>query len=339
MIIFPRVPEPASLLWTENPSRRANALRDECRQIAQVKRHRPIELLCRDTEALGQQGDRSGCAVLLIHLSDICRAKGRLGPALKLTDKAEQLLQSWPENRRKHNHAVALYSLGLVHHLLGSDQEAWDFYDRALDAFQQAKEQWSRLNQTEWAACCDEVSRWIERLMSYVAATRALGGKSAIQLCALLGCWSPGENLSETDQPIVDMAIGKIELNVHLRLGNETYQLQPLDRSQSSKLAFSLREQHFVLEVLEELPNCLPEFQGADYALVNRSGQRQEQDFGTAIGRDNTVLWGKFTRDTHGRIQFEVAHPGDPLVPRIIGGEYLEEQAAGSVVGVFKKVA
>ena len=341
MIIFPRVPDPSSLLWIDNLSRRSSALREECLDIAQASRHRPIESLAQDAENLCEQGDADGCAIVMTYLADIARERGRLGPALNYSKRAEHLFAQYPQSRCKHNHAVALYALGLVHQLLGSDQEAWDYYDGALEDFDDAQTKWTSISiEDDVKDRCREAIRKIEQLMCYVRRARALGGSSAVQLLTLVGCWPLDNHAIGADHLVVEAAIERATPNLHLRVSNRDYQLRSLNNNRAPELMFRPDDEYFVLEVPEELGNIMPEFQDAEFALINQSGRDRTGKFGATVEQDSQVLWGRFVRDA-GETKFEVAYENAPLpAPRFIGEDDLnntDQRTVGSVVGVFKE--
>lgn len=351
MIVLPSVTDPSSLLWTETLSRKAYALKDECGHIAKAKRHRPIESLADDAEGLKEQGDPAGCAVVLIHLADVCRAKGKLGPALKCAQQAEQIFSTWPFSRYNQNHAVALYSLGLVHQLLGSEDEAWKCYDRALEGFRMAEACWSEMKVAEdWKCRCREVMSRVEQLMTYISHARALGGSSALQMSTLIGCCPVDSKLIDADGWVIEAMIERIRADLRLRFGNQDYRLTELDSDISPELTVGLEDEYSVLKVPTEVVDMFPQFKGASYALINQHIPEATrlaslvlgQELGASVEKGNEVLWGRFVRDPTNRIQFEVAYPADSMKPpRIIGIDDLQkgdERKAGSVVGVFRPV-
>jgi hypothetical protein len=233
---------------------------------------------------------------------------------------------------------VALYSLGLVHQLLGSDGEAWDYYDKALNKFQKAETQWPDLNATnDWMNHCKKTMLQIEQLMAYLTRARALGGSSGVQFHTLVGCLPLSANLPDTDQLIIDVAVQKVRPDLHLRRGDEDYRLVTPGQDEPPELAFSPDEEYFVLPVPHELADLMPEFQDAPYAMLSRGRPGQIQELGATVENDANILWGQFTRDQDGNIQLEVAYPDVP--PNIIGGEDLdneEERTVGRIVGIFK---
>ncbi len=332
MIGLPCVPDPSSLLWTEGLSRRAVTLQDECRQIVRNERHRPIESIYQDARDLHDQGDFAGCAVILIHLSDACRAKGKLGLALKFSKEVEKVLLDRPRSKYKHNQAVAFYSLGLIHQLLGSDQEAWDYYDRALDAFQQAKELWFALRATYWEQRCDDIQEWLEQIMAYVARARAHGGVSAIWHPILVGCWPPTKSLPDVDQLFIDVTVEEIAIDMLLHRGNDTYRLERLGRGIPIKPTIQPGEEYYVLKVPGELQDDIPQFADVGYILVGRDVRGDYISAGAVI-KDGEILWGEFTRDEDGDIRLEVTNP----VPKIIGIDDSDRIAAGKIIALLIK--
>lgn len=340
MIGFPSVPEPSSLLWVEKLNRRAAALREECERLLRIDRSRSIESICQDAQSLHTDGDHQGCGVTLVHLSDICRAQGRLGPALRFSERAEQTFTGWPENRPKHNHAVTLYSLGLINQLLGSDKEAWDYYSEALDEFEEALEHWDSViaaqpNASNGREECELILPWLEMLMEYVSRARALGGTSAIHAPIMIGCWPPGAQNPEVDKLLIDVTIKGLLVEMDVHLDNAVHKLE-LPAGAAGPITIQPGTAYHLLDAPPDLGNAFNDFQDARYVLVqagmeaNTLGVAKEVD-------DDEILYGEFTLDNNNEFRFTVAYPDANLpAPRIIGEDDLDPDSACKIISMFK---
>jgi len=78
-------------------------------------------------QASQKPGTNVSQAMALIHLADVHRDMGKLGPALADCQKAYRIFQRQPSHYQRHNEAVAVYALGLVHQLLGSEMDAINY--------------------------------------------------------------------------------------------------------------------------------------------------------------------------------------------------------------------
>jgi hypothetical protein len=314
-------------------------LREECERLLKIDRPRSIESICQDAQSLHTQGDHRGCGVTLVHLSDICRTQGRLGPALRFSERAEQTFAGWPENRPKHNHAVALYSLGLINQLLGSDKEAWDYYSEALDEFDDALQYWDDVlaaqpNASNGKAECELLLPWLKMLMEYVSRARALGGASAVHAPIMIGCWPPDAQNPEVDQLLIDVTIEGLLVEMDVHLDNDVHKME-LPAGAGGPITIQPGSEYRVLEAPPDLGNVFNDFQDARYVLVQAGMEANTMGVARETN-DDEILWGEFTRD-RGEVQFTVAYP-DPHLPamRIIGEEELDEGSTGKIICMFK---
>lgn len=91
-------------------------------------------------QASQEPGANVSQAVALIHLADVHRDMGKLGPALADCQKAYRFFQRQPSHYQRHNEAVAAYALGLAHQLLGSEMDALKWYRKSGQLFERVKE-------------------------------------------------------------------------------------------------------------------------------------------------------------------------------------------------------
>jgi hypothetical protein len=358
MIGLPRMDEPASLLWIELPNRtdygldvlheRADRLRAECIRVRQSlddpdqgpgaqRWHRCYESLYQDAQEVKTQGDKFGAAVLLLHLADVCRHMGRLGPSLQAAKEACEIFADWPENQQKHNQAVALYSLAIIHQLLGSEKEAWHNYELACDAFAAAAEQWRDRHETDRYEKCQEMVDKIRRQIDFIANARAGRGSMSVQRPMLLGSWPPDASPLELDRAVLDVEVKRVVASMNLRVNGRTFVLTEVHGGKSRQPVIEPDASYRILAVPDDFAHRVPQFRNAKYALV-----RQDQpalDFGVVSDEDDldSPLWGEFERDPDGNIQFTVVYPRVPITAaNVIGGEDLAADLTEMIVGVFK---
>jgi hypothetical protein len=208
---------------------------DTIRAIWLGQSHRPIDFLYQQAKDLRGQEDRAGCAVTLTYLADIACINGKLGPALKYSEEAEQIFASIIEDiKQVHNHAVALYSLGLISQLLGLEQEALEYYENSFGTFETAKNHWSTLPTeksfpTHCSICFDRITPRIKELRDYVMRARRFEATTGIRCSMLFGCWPVDSSQSEVDKLNVDVKIESISVRMEFRHGGDTYRLERLE--------------------------------------------------------------------------------------------------------------
>lgn len=386
MIGFPVLVEPSSVLWHEagaraaagmkGPGRRAESLLQECHRLQTLRhdgyvgpisatRYRGLDSICSDARRLRGDGDPFGCAVVLVHLSDLYRRHGRLGPALKTAQEAYQIFAGWPEEQYKHNQAVVLYALGIIQQLLGSDDEAWSCYERALAAFGDAQARWRNPYVPEMLEQCVSMSNQIVELMDFVATVRAEGGTSAIRCPVFLGYLPsesvptsgngarPGHNVSVAALPpgsVVTASVTYLCVDMKLRVGSRTHVLQllqelngpsttppePAEGSASPSKELAVR-QHGQLPT----PAIEP---GTEYCILQIPDDvcksvKELTDCSYALIRPDTpsdqgCITGEFTRDRSTMLR--VTYPPLQVRARMVGDEDPPEGSTGTIVGVFK---
>lgn len=170
MILIPPEFLPAYLLTYEQVSDRSSKLLDQSRwalsdrKWAEAERHATA---VRDaTRRLAERGVDH--AIALIHLADLYRTVGRLGPALDYGEDAQQALKNMPGSTHYHNRAVADYALGLTHHVLGNGDQALHWYEHAKDLFDRAIPYWGRKGDQDHQAQNEDVKLWIDALIDSI---------------------------------------------------------------------------------------------------------------------------------------------------------------------------
>jgi tetratricopeptide (TPR) repeat protein len=170
MILIPSDFLPAYLLTYGQVSDRSRKLLDQSRRAlseqnwAKAERHATA---VRDaTRRLAERGVDH--AIALIHLADLYRSVGRLGPALENGEDAQQTFKNMPGSSHYHNRAVSDYALGLTHHVLGNGDQALHWYEHAKDLFDRAIPYWGRLGDQDYQAQNEDVELWIDALIDSI---------------------------------------------------------------------------------------------------------------------------------------------------------------------------
>jgi SOS-response transcriptional repressor LexA len=175
MITIPQELRPPALLWTDDLSEAAKGLKENCQRLDHVTDLRLLDSWRQAAEDLLSGGHDNGCAVVKVCLADLYRECGEFGSALSCSEEAARTICHWSRIHHRHNHAVALYSMGLAHHFMGSGQDALDRYDEALEVFETAKGQWILDGEEGWLARCEVAMRWVETLRTRLAQSRFRG--------------------------------------------------------------------------------------------------------------------------------------------------------------------
>lgn len=344
MLIFSRVVEPSSLLWTQGLNRVASTLFAQCEDRVFLSQPGAMDRLWQRAQDLDEQGDPAGCAIVLISLAGIFRRCNRLGPALKCAQRAKEILGRWPHKHQKQNLAVALYACGLVHHFLGSYQEACECYDEALTVFEDAARQRRTLNvPAQFEQQCAKVERLLEELSTYVARAATCGDWGAIQFCSFMSYWLAERNPLEDVQPTLSIAFEPFAVDMALQQGQKRYGLELLGGGPVGFVPEADKE-YGVVQVPPEIAQspsrarAPSELQDAKYALFEEGIRTTDFGLGAELAKDDPLLWGKFVRDPRsGKISLVARYQDRPLPnPKYVGEDDLDPGASGAIIGVFK---
>lgn len=279
MIGIPEYARPSNLLWCDQLSPAAVMLREECNALTAATPARSLEALIRDAGYLCDRDAQQCCALVLVHLADRCRELGKLGPALKCAERAEELFCTWPKAVQVHNHAVTLYLLGLVHQLLGLDREALENYHRAHGRFTEAEAHWAANGRDDQQIDCRNAKSWIEKLSEYVARARIQGGRTALHCSVLIGFGPADFLLEENELPVVQAAAESLVVRLHMHQAQKVYALEPAVQGQKGITIEP--DQEYFLEVVGHVDQASVKFPGADYLLLQREREftfHDEQD-------------------------------------------------------------
>jgi hypothetical protein len=271
-------------------------------------------------------------ATSLIYLADIYREVGRLGPALELNERAQQVLKNQPGPKHYHNRAVSDYALGLTHHALTNDSKALHWYDHAKELFDRAYYQWGIESNAEWQGLCKDVQRWLDALSA--AITDQAEGLTDTRFSDI-DCVP----LFRFDDPMREEGpYGLVQLVVDSRtlktdrvfIGGKVYSLfspQRVHRLRSNQ-GFYFDKPHFVVPIQSTQANGeWKEVNPGDLALICEycDEKEKEQATGTKIGESH---WGDFVRGAADEIFFIGKKR------RIIGGD--PQTVTGKVIAVLR---
>ena len=236
--------------------------------------------------------------IALIHLADICRGVGRLGPALEYNEKAQQMLKNQSGPTHYHNRAVADYALGLIHHVLGNDSKALYWYKHAKDLFERAHLHWGIASEPDRQDQCNKVNQWISALSESINS----------QAAALLDgqrfnlAWFP---VFRTQTPAQDDGYELVcfpatirDVEDQIRIGDRLYTLLLPNGQPFPFPVLDFRVPHFAVEIGEDDQIWEGTLQEGDLALIREKSLSADLDEKTdQVGEGE---YGDFTRDAGG---------------------------------------
>ena len=248
-------------------------------------------------EASQGPGTNISQAVALIHLADVHREMGKLGPALADCQKARPMFQRQSSHYQRHNEAVTVYALGLAHQLLGSEMDALRWYREADQLFEGVKEDWAAVNALAWVEACTRVRRWMKTLSEYLTAVRT---RTDVNLATRI--WVPIV-LSEDEEPgfaMAELEIDRYTVGRQLTVNGDSFRTQPLKGTRRVSLAPGI--ECYALRIPDEARGLLGASEG-DYALIVREKQVRQEGPGVleTLGGPE---FGNFERDDEGKINF-----------------------------------
>ncbi|HEY76643.1 MAG TPA: tetratricopeptide repeat protein [Thermoflexia bacterium] len=170
MINIPLDRLPSKLVVKEQLSPQIRVMLNRCSESLARRQWAVAERYAANAKESSQRisGRPVDYALALLHLSDVYRSSLRLGPALDYDQEAQLTLDKLPGPPHYHNRAAANYALGLTYHALGSDAEAFEWYDRARDLFERAIRYWaweSSKDSLKHQKQCEQAIQWIEELI------------------------------------------------------------------------------------------------------------------------------------------------------------------------------
>ena len=280
-----------------------------------------------DAVGASQEPDaRASQAVALIHLADVHRDVGRLGPALAACQQAYRIFKRQMSHPQRHNEAVAAYALGLVHQLLGSDMEALKWYQASSERFERVKDEWTAVNALAQVETCTRVQRWMGTLSEYLTAARTRASATAGA-----HMWVP-VRLSEAEGggfAIAELEIDQYTVGDRLMVDGRSFRVQSLKGGRPISVVPG--GGYYGLEVPDEARTPLGASEG-DYALVVR-GKAVDREGPGVLETDAGPEFGDFKRDASGKINF--IRTGAAT----IGGDDIDEAfQIGYVTGLLKPI-
>ena len=330
MISIPLEFVPSRLLTCEMVSQHAKRLLAHSRQALAEKRWADAERCALDARDASQRqvGRMVDYAIALIHLADIYRAVGRLGPALESNQYAQQMLKNQPGPIHYHNRAVADYALGLTHHTLGNDSKALDWYEHAQALFEQAYRHWgiNGVGSLERQEQCDRLIQWMSALSESITGWAAALPDGQCFSVAWFPVLHAQGSAQDDEYELVCFPTTLREAEDQIRIGDHLYTLLLPDGSPFPFPVLDFRVLHFAVEIEEDGQGGKGTLQG-DLALIQGNGP----DAGLAGGTGGVgqCEWGRFIRDESGRVIFVLEDP------RIIGRDRTQP-VAGDVIAVLR---
>lgn len=275
-------------------------------------------------QASQEPGANVSQAVALIHLADVHRDMGKLGPALADCQKAYRFFQRQPSRYQRHNEAVAAYALGLAHQLLGSEMDALKWYREADQLFERVKKDWAAVNALARVETCTRVQRWMETLSEYLIAVRA---RPDANLATRI--WVP-IILSEGEEPgfaIAELGIDEYKVERQLTVNGKSFDAYRLEGTR--RISLVPGTEYYALEIPDKARGTLGASKG-DYALVER-GKGPNQEGPGVLETLSGPKFGNFERDDEGNINF--IHPD----AAVIGGKDIgKDLQVGYITALLK---
>jgi len=251
-------------------------------------------------------------AAALTRLSEIYRQLGKLGPALRCARQTYDILQRQPGLVQRHNEAVAAYNLGLIHHLLGNEVDALNWYQTARRLFELAREFWAAHKDTQRVRACAQLERWIASLSGCLTHDRQRDGfhSSVIIPARLIGS---GESFFS----LAKLRVSGYLLGQQLVIGERSFQVHTLSSSGRPTLKERLmisEEEYAVFELPE--PACSQVgAQAGDYVLAQRTERDDLSALCYVLEGKTGADFGQFARDpATGQVSFKSIVTG-----RVIG--------------------
>jgi tetratricopeptide (TPR) repeat protein len=329
MINLPPKLTPSQLLSRDELSPLIDELLHDCRSLRMEGRLPEAERRALDAvEASRESGAQVGHGVALVHLGDVHREMGKLGPALADCQKAQRIFQRQASPYQRHNEAVAAYALGLVHQLLGNDMDALKWYQQSGEHFARVKDDWVAVNALEQVEIGASAQRWMNTLSKYLTEERARADANLVTgiRVPIILLDADGGGFA-----IADLEIDQYAVDRQLRIDGKAFRVQSLKGRQRAVLSPGVEY------YAREIPDAACGFLGAgegDYALVVQMNSADKEGPGVleTLGGPE---FGKFERDAEGQIVF--ARPG--AAPIVIGSEDIgEDLRVGYITALLKPV-
>jgi len=308
MIKLPLQLTPSELLSYDGASSFVKGLLQQSRSLRREGRLQEAERRAQDAVEASQEPEaRISRALAMVHLADLRREMGRLGPALAGVQQAHRIFQRQPAHSQRHNEAVAAYALGLTQQLLGSDVEAMKWYQESRELLKRVKDDWSAVNAKAKVETCTRLRQWTETLSEYLTSTL---NRTDANISTRL--WVPVVPPSDSggEFAIAELEIGQYRLEREAMLKGESFQVLRLKGNQ--RVSILAGDEYCIQKITDDR---VREFLGAeehDYALIAWDDENLED-----LGELETLSesgYGNFVRDADGTVYF--VH----TAPTVIGG-------------------
>lgn len=305
---------------------------DLCHRLLQRSRkYREIGEWDRALKA-AQEAQSSSCsrntkalrAAAFLHMADVYRERGQLGPALRCARDGYEIFSYQASLTQQHNEAVAAYSLGVIHHLLGNFTDALNWYQLANEKFEAAARYWGTGRMLSYIEICERMQAWIRSLGN------CLVDEEEIPRFIL-----PAKLMGEDDVPFapVRLPIRGYLLAEDVIIENRAFQVRGL---RGGPVLLPAHRSCRIFEV----PEAAQPFVGAeegDYVLMQRTSSDRVQanprvTCGVVEG-DAGAEFVHFRRDASGNVNLESMSTG-----RVIGGGEDKDLPLYSPLALLKPV-
>lgn len=319
MINLPPQLTPSALLCFEGLTPLADKRLNRSRVLRNRGELEKAESLVMDVVKASQKPDtRLSLAAAMVHLADVHREMGKLGPMLADCQEAHSILQHQPSRHRRYHEALVTYALGLVHQLLGNDEQALTWYQSSHDLFERVKRNWAISRRR--VEICLRIQSWMEKLSEYIA-TRSYADAN------LSACVCIPIILSEGKDPefaIAEMSVDRYMVDRQLTVNGNQFDAYRLGGTQLVSLKPGV--EYYARKIPDEARGPL-EADREDYMLMER-GQETDQEGPGVVEKPDGPMFGHFKRDDEGNVTFT---PVGEKNTKVIGGEEI-----GYVTGLLK---
>jgi hypothetical protein len=297
IILLPPLTPSEMLYYSDQASSTNELLRRSCTQrqegfLSEAERF-ALKALGDSREA----GDYISQGAALICLADAHREMGKLGPMLNECQRAYRIFQRQPSRCQRHNESVAVYALGLVHHLLGNDEDALKWYGMACKQFEKVQMEWAAVNALNRVEACKHALCWLKTLTkNLIAAQSGLGVNLSTHVqVPIIRSGNDAERFA-----IAEMEIDKYGVDIRLKVNGGSFQLRSIEEDQLVTLEPGT--ECYALEIPEEAYASLEASEG-DYALIAWGGDADRE--GPAVLEAlSGPEFGSFERGDEGNIRF-----------------------------------
>ncbi|MFL7791937.1 MAG: hypothetical protein AB8I69_07340 [Anaerolineae bacterium] len=297
IILLPHLMPSELLCYNEQTPFINELLRRSCSYRQEGLLSDAVEFAMRALDNSREAGDHVSQGAAWICLADAYREMGKLGPALDYCQKAQRIFKRQPSRYQRHNESVAVYALGLVHHLLGNDVDALKWYRAAGKEFEKAKREWAAVNAKNRVEACDSVLSWLEILTKNLVADQS--GLDA-NLSTRIQVPIIRSNGDRGRFAIVGMEIDRYRVGRHLTINGDSFRLQSVKGNR--RVTLEPGTECYALEIPDEACESLEAGEG-DYALVIRGKDADREGPGVLETLSGTEF-GDFKRDEEGNINF-----------------------------------